>query len=680
VSALLAVLLPAAASAAEPLLDVDAPRLWHRGSDAEVRVAAESLGFAPRHLTLALERDDGVALGPRTVRLDDTDAEPGAPARTVRLPVPADLPSGPATLVVSVAGGPDDVPISARLPVRVVTRWWALGAFAPPLIAIGLALAFRQVIPALVLGVLAGAIIRADFAVGTALLRVLDHDLVQALAETGDADKGHLKIVLFTLLLGGMVGLVARSGGAAGLVQAASRWARTRRSGQVAGWAAGLIIFFDDYANTLVVGPSLRPLTDRLRISREKLAFVVDATAAPIASVALISTWVGYEVGLIGDALETTRLAGADPYALFLQSLAYRFYAWLMLGFVLLVAISRRDFGPMAAAEARAAGGEVLRAGSQPLSRTEEVDAAAAPGLGRALLLGLAPIAAVAGVTFTALWWTGRSALAEAGAPTGTLPAWRVLASVRRLGEVLGEAASFDALLYGAAAGVLVALAAAVALRRLRLDDALRAFTDGVGSMVLAVVILTLAWMIGGVCQDLGTAEAAVQLIGAGLPLRLLPAAVFVVSAAIAFATGSSWTTMAVLVPVALPLAAELSAGIPAAAATEVVVAATGAVLTGAVFGDHCSPLSDTTVMSSLAAGCDHLDHVRTQVVYALVVGGVSLLVGDLAVGFGVPPWLGIAAGLAVLALLVRLLGRRNPPVASEEPARPAVRRRPANL
>ena len=538
-------------------------------------------------------------------------------------------------------------------------------SFVPPLLAIGLALLFRQIIPALVAGVVAGAFLRAEEPSLSPLLRVLDRDLVGALS-----DEGHLKIVLFTMLLGGMVGLIGSSGGAGGLVAAVSRRARTRRSAQLTGWGAGLLVFFDDYANTLIVGPSLRPLTDKLRISREKLAFIVDATAAPIASVALISTWIGYEVGLIGDALANTHLAGQDAYGVFLASLPYRFYAWLMLLFVAGVALSGRELGPMRRAEQRAAGGDVLRPGSQPLSRTDLIEASRIAPPWQAVLLALAPIATVALVTFGSLWATGRQALAGAGEPWGTAPAGEVVSSIEALGRVLGESSSFDALLYGATGGVVVALGAALALRRLDLAEGMDSFVEGVRSMTLAVVILTLAWMIGGVCDDLGTAEAAVAWIGGGLPARLVPASVFLVSALVSFSTGSSWSTMAVLVPVALPLASGLAtaAGWGAADASTLVYATTGSVLTGAVFGDHCSPLSDTTVMSSMAAGCDHVDHVRTQMPYALSVGAVSILVGDLAVGLGLPVWLSLGVGVVLLAGLLWLVAR-PPRAAAQRPS-----------
>ncbi|RMG44066.1 MAG: Na+/H+ antiporter NhaC family protein [Acidobacteria bacterium] len=628
---------PGDSGADEPPLSVEIPAVLLAGVPRAVTVRAEGAGQA-----LKIE-----------ARIDGSGARRSAelPAGAGEVAIDIAAPRGARWLEVTARSADGAEIARIRRPLRVISSFWA---FVPPLLAIGLALAIRQVLPSLLLGVLAGAWLRTGSA-GRAPLRLLDHDLIRAL---NDVD--HLKIILFTLMLGGMAGLIARSGGAGGLVEAVSGWARTRRTGQVSGWIAGLVVFFDDYANTLIVGPTVRPLTDRLRISREKLAFIVDATAAPVASIALISTWIGYEVGLIADALPGTRLAGTDAYGLFIASLPYRFYAWLMLAFGLLVAVTGRDFGPMARAERRAAGGAVLRPGSQPLTRTDLLDGAPASTPRAALWLAVAPILAVVAVTGLTLWFSGRASLAADGDPNGTAPVFSVLLSVRRLGAVIGAASSFDALLYGAACGVLVAVAASVALRRLALGPAIDAFTDGVRSMMLAVMILTLAWMIGGVCKDLDTAGAALAWIGDGFPVRLLPAMTFLLAAAISFATGTSWSTMAVLVPIALPLADRLAAASawPDASASRLLVAVTGSVLTGSVFGDHCSPISDTTVMSSLASGCDHIDHVRTQLPYAAIVAAVAILVGDLAVGFGIPPWLGLLAGIAALFGLLRLVGR----------------------
>ena len=632
-----------------PQMKVSAPRAALRGLPREVVVDAGGVESRPLNVRLTIREPEG------TLRelAAGTLAE-GEDSLALKVTLPSRV-TGRLKLVATAQDSGGVVLAVADASLWAISSLWA---FVPPLLAIGLALALRQVIPALLFGVLAGAWIRDGFSF-KAPLRVLDHDLVRALADTD-----HLKIVLFTLTLGGMIGLIAKSGGAGGMVQAASRWARTRRSVQSAGWLAGLFVFFDDYANTLVVGPSLRPLTDRLLVSREKLAFIVDATAAPVASVALISTWIGYEVGLISDAIAGTTLAGTDAYSVFLASLPYRFYAWLMLAFVLLVALSGRDFGPMRSAERRAASGAVLRPDSRPLSRTDLIDDARPSSPRQAVWLAAAPVLTVALVTALSLWLTGRAALVEAGSPLGTKSWLTVLFSVRGLGAVLGEASSFDGLLYGAASGVLVVFVASILHRRLALGQAMDAFTEGIRSMTLAMMILTLAWMIGGVCTDLDVSGAALLWIGEGLPVRSMPAITFIVAAAISFATGTSWSTMAVLIPVAVPLADRmaLAAEWVTGDVSTLLVAVTGAVLTGAVFGDHCSPISDTTVLSSVACGCDHLDHVRTQLPYAVLVGFVAVAVGDLAVGFGLPVWVSILVGIGILAVFLALFGRCTEP------------------
>ena len=231
----------------------------------------------------------------------------------------------------------------------------------PPILAIAMALVFRQVVPALLAGIWVGAwIVFGDPFSG--LLRTIDKYVVESLADTD-----HTKIVLFTLLLGGMVGVISTSGGTRGLVNAIAPYATNSRRGQVVTWMLGMVVFFDDYANTLLVGNTMRPVTDRLRISREKLAYIVDSTAAPVAAIALVSTWIGYEISLIGQALEKIG-SDAEPYAIFLQSLPYNFYPFLALVFGIMVATTLRDFGPMLKAERRAAAGKIFGDKAAPLA------------------------------------------------------------------------------------------------------------------------------------------------------------------------------------------------------------------------------------------------------------------------------------------------------------------------
>ncbi len=532
----------------------------------------------------------------------------------------------------------------------------------PPLLAIGLALWTRQVVVALMLGVWTGALLLTGNPF-TASLRVGDQYLVGALA-----DHDHASIVLFSTILGGMVGVLSRSGATAGIVHQLRHRVRGRRGGQTATAAMGTLIFFDDYANTLLVGSTMRPLTDRLRISREKLAWLVDSTAAPVTSVAVISTWIGFEVGLIQDAM--SRLGQGDmAYTFFLRTIPYSFYPLLTLFMVYLVSLSGRDFGSMLTAERRTwLTGRVLAPGARPASDLPDGgDLAAAdcePGAVAAAHPALAgiPILAVILTTALGLYFGGLAGARQEGLAHPDLRA------------ILNHADSFQVLMWAALVGATLAVLVTVLARRLTLAQAMDGFVDGARAMLIAVVILILAWSLSAVCAELDTAGFLVEVANGFLSARILPAVVFVLAAAVSFATGTSWGTMAILMPLVYPLGAQLpvSAGYGPAVATAIHLASVRAVLAGSVFGDHCSPISDTTIMSSLASGSDHVDHVRTQMPYALSVAVVALVCGYLPAGFGVSPWISLAGGAGMLMLILWKFGQRveGPPPRDIAPAR----------
>ena len=555
--------------------------------------------------------------------------------RTVRLLV--------AVVLVAATGAALAAGTSAESTGIPAHRGWL--SVVPPLLAITLALAVRQVVVALLLGLWVGAAIVAGNP-WTAFLRVGDTYLVGALA-----DGSHAAIIIFSALLGGMVGILSRSGATAGIVHWLAGRVVGRRAGQTATAGMGTLIFFDDYANTLLVGSTMRPLTDRLGISREKLSYLVDSTAAPVATVAVISTWVGFEVGLIQDAM--VRLGdGEAAYTFFLRSIPYGYYPLLTLIFVYAVSLSGRDFGPMLRAERRAVTrGEVLRPGAQPASDLGELEQEAGAGDGEPahpLVAGL-PIVAVVLTTALGLYFQGRGAARAAGiAEPG-------------LRQILDNADSFAVLTWAALGGALLAGALAVGTRRLRLAQVVDGYISGAKAMVIAVTILMLAWSLSAVCEELGTADYLVEVARQVLSVRFLPAVVFVLAAAVSFATGTSWGTMAILMPLVYPLGVELpqAAGLAEGVAQHIHLAAVSAVLAGAVFGDHCSPISDTTILSSLATGADHVDHVQTQLPYALTVGGVAIVVGYLPVGWGMSPWVSLAVGAVLLALVLWRGGRR---------------------
>ncbi len=524
--------------------------------------------------------------------------------------------------------------------VRVIPAWWSL---LPPLLAIALALLLRQVVLALLGGVWLGAWLIAGGEPFTPLLRVVDTYLLDAYA-----DRDHLQIIGFTLLLGGMLGVITRAGGLKAIVRTLSQRVRSDRSVQLSAYLMGLVIFIDDYANTLFVGATMRPLADRFRVSREKLAYLIDSTAAPVANLALIGTWIGFEVSLIADSFKATGVP-LEPYWAFLMSLPYRFYPIFALAFIAWLLIWRRDFGAMYRAERRArTTGKVLADGASPLASYESAELLPPDHLRGSLWSALLPILVALGGAIGGLFYTGYYGALGAGEPT-------------TLRAVLSNANSYISLTWGALLGCVAAFLCAVPTRALRLREAFDAWLGGVRSMVLAVVILGLAWSIGSVCEALHTAPYLVQALQGNLSPAWLPALTTLTAAAVSFAIGSSWGTMSILMPLAIPLAYNLTAGMDAPTQQFYLIATLSSVLAGATFGDHCSPISDTTVLSSVFAGSDHIDHVRTQLPYALTVGAVAWLVGDVATGFGLPVGAALLLGVALLGVLVRIVGKPTP-------------------
>jgi len=510
----------------------------------------------------------------------------------------------------------------------------------PPLIAIGLALILRQVIPALFAGIWIGAWAIAGFSVlGAleALMTTADTFILEAIAEPD-----HASVVLFTILVGGMVGVISRNGGMMGIVDRIITYANTVGRAMAATVAMGLAIFFDDYANTLVVGNTMRPITDRLGISREKLAYLVDSTAAPVATIALVTTWVGYEVGLIRDAIAGIPGLDLNAYMVFLNSIAYSFYPLLAITMVFTVVGLGRDFGPMHAAEMRARHDGRTAPPSSVANRTADEMADVQPAEGvrcRARNAVLPILTMVIGVV-AGMFITGEG---------------------ETLRAIVGSADPYKSLIWGSLFGSLLAIAMSIGQRVLTLGESVEAWFSGARAMLYAIFILVLAWALSGVTDVLGTADYLVSLVGDRLHPGLLPALVFVVAAATAFSTGSSWGTMGILLPLMVPLAWALMAasGMNGAEHLPILYATVAAVMGGAVWGDHCSPISDTTILSSMASQCDHIEHVRTQLPYALSAGVIAIVFGALPAGFGVPWWVCLPVGLLTVVVLVRLVGKK---------------------
>ena len=520
----------------------------------------------------------------------------------------------------------------------------------PPLLAIVLALAFREVVVSLFFGVWLGAWFVAGLNPISGLWRAVDTFVVPSLA-----DSGHASILIFSALLSAMVGVVSRSGGTLGIVEAVRPLATTPRRAQLATFFAGLTIFFDDYANTLIVGNTFRPISDKLKVSREKLAYLVDSTAAPVVTIVFVSTWVGFEISLIGDGLriaagQTTdpalsiALATASPFTLFLSSIPYLFYPILSLLMVALIIAMQRDFGPMHAAETRArGGGGVFRPGSQLLVNTEETGLDVKEGTPLRWYNAAVPVFTVVLVVLVGLYFDGRR-------PIGPASIW----------DTFGAADPFKAMLWGSLAGCVVAIGMPVSQRIITLKEGLAGWLAGVRAMTMGFVILILAWSLGEVTDQLATARYLTQVLEGGLSPELLPVLTFGTAAIVSFCTGTSWATMTILLPLVIPLIVALggTTGFEDGLGGTLLAGVVSSVLAGSIFGDHCSPISDTTVLSSMSSACDHMDHVRTQLPYAAVVAVVAMLVGHLATSYGMPLWMAYALSVSVLVGTVRFIGK----------------------
>jgi len=514
----------------------------------------------------------------------------------------------------------------------------------PPLLAIAFALIFRQVILSLLLGIYSGAIFIYDYNPLIGFFRLIDQYIINALT-----DVSHIQIVVFTLLFGGVVGIISKGGGTRGIANSLSKFAKTRRSGMISTWISGLIIFFDDYANTLVVGNLMRPITDKLKISREKLSFIVDATAAPVASIFIVSSWIGYEVGLIQDGLNMIN-SNANAYSIFLETIPFRFYPIAMLLFVFMISYSKRDFGPMLKAEVRDTKTGAISPDTN-YSGTDFTDSKdyLGDGVKAKWYNGIVPILVIIFGTIAGLVYTGINSLEEQGITSYGVK------------EVIGSSDSYLALLWGSFAACIVAIVMITAQKILKLRTAIDAWFSGIRSMLLAVIILTLAWGIGAVTNEIKTADYIISLISESINPRFLPVIVFLVCGLTSFATGTSWGTMAIMFPIVIPLSAAVT-GIydyPPADTSLILVGVISSVLAGCVWGDHCSPISDTTILSSMASGCDHIDHVRTQLPYAIVVGIVTMLLGDILTAYGLSPYISLGIIVAVLFGIVNFFGKK---------------------
>lgn len=529
---------------------------------------------------------------------------------------------------------------------------FGLWTILPPIIAIALAFITKNVVISLFIGTLSGCFL-LQITGSNPFMAIIQAflDFVQR-ALNSLADPWNAGIVLQVMVIGGVISLVSKMGGAKAIAESLAKKAKTPRSAQLITWFLGVLVFFDDYANSLIVGPIMKPVADKMKISRERLSFIIDATAAPIAGIMIVSTWIGLEVGLIKDGF-TLIGQEVDAFGVFLSTIPYRFYNILILIFVVATSLLLRDFGPMRKAEINARKGYISDA-SKEITLDKDVEDEMAPKEGVKLSVwnAIIPIGALMISALISFYYSGYTAIM--GGEDVVLQNLMTTspASFTAIREAFSASDASVALFQSALFASIVAIFMAVCKKIFTFSEAVEVWIDGMKGLIITGVILILAWSLSSVIKELGTAAYLVKLLSSSIPQFLLPSIIFILGAVISFATGTAYGTMGILMPLAIPLSYSISPEMG------YVIVGTSAVLTGAIFGDHCSPISDTTIMSSMGAGCDHISHVRTQMPYALSVAAITILFGYIPVGLGLSIWLVLPLATAAIFALVYFIGK----------------------
>lgn len=489
--------------------------------------------------------------------------------------------------------------------------WYSL---IPALLAVGLAFATHNIYLSLGLAVLIGGPL-AKLADADSLTQALTSgvSLSFSLAKDSLLDWTNIQILIFASFVLIMIGVIQGAGGFHALADRLSKYATGKKSTKFMTFLLGLAVFIDDYASTMIVGSSMRPLSDRAGISREKLAFLVDATSAPIAGLAVVSTWIGYEVGLFGQVSESLKL-GQNGYAMFFDAISFRFYCVFMLIFIIVNIFSGIDFGPMRKAEENA----------KPIAPNNRGANAQVTGPNALIWVAIIPFAGLMLYLFAALWFDGKGDELMLGfGSIFSLDYWRTVLSQSENNILILAKASV--------LGLFLSLLLSIVIAKSSISSLLGFLKEGGKRAMLPVVILVLAWSLKSICTELKTGIFLAALLGDVIRPEFFPMCLFLVASLIAISTGTSWGTMAILIPTAIPLAYHLDGNVYGT----VTMISLGAILDGAILGDHCSPISDTTILSSMSSECDHMSHVKTQMPYSLVVGLFAMVFGYLPAAFG---------------------------------------------
>lgn len=502
----------------------------------------------------------------------------------------------------------------------VYATFWAL---IPPLVAIGLALITKEVYSSLFAGILVGALLYSGFTVERTVTHLFEDGIIGALS-----DAYNVGILVFLVILGAMVSLMNKAGGSAAFGRFAAEKIKSRAGAQLATIMLGALIFIDDYFNCLTVGSVMRPVTDKFQVSRAKLAYLIDATAAPICIIAPISSWAAAVTGFV---------EGEDGFSIFIRAIPYNFYAILTILMMVGMVLLKEEFGPMRAHEKNALKGDLFTTPGRPYDfMKEEGVVARGKVIDLILPIGALIVSCVIGMLYTGGFFSGVGFV-----------------------EAFSNSDASVGLTLGSFFGLTITIGLYLARRVLNFHDCMACIPEGFKAIVPAILILTFAWTLKAMTDSLGAAVYVANLVEASAQglLNLLPAIIFLVGCFLAFATGTSWGTFGILIPIVVDVFESTN--------PQLMIISISACMAGAVCGDHCSPISDTTIMAAAGAQCEHVNHVSTQLPYAVTVAVVSF-VTYLIAGFVQSAWIALPMGIlmmmgvmAVIRLVVKTVSTR---------------------
>ena len=500
-------------------------------------------------------------------------------------------------------------------PALYATIW----ALLPPLVAIILALITKEVYSSLFVGIVVGALLYSGFKFEGTVTQIFEGGIIKVLS-----DSYNVGILIFLVILGSVVCMMNKAGGSAAFGRWASQKIHTRVGAELAAIILGILIFIDDYFNCLTVGSVMRPVTDRHHVSRAKFAYLIDATAAPVCIIAPISSWAAAVSGFV---------EGQDGLAIFVRTIPYNFYAILTIVMMIGMVVMKTEFGPMKTHEINALNGDLYTTSARPYENATDDEAPNPRGRVIDLVVPIVVlvICCIISMIYTGGFFSGTdfvTAFSQSDASTG--------------------------LAMGSAFGLVFAIIFYMVRRVINFRDCMACIPDGFKAMVPAIMILTFAWTLKAMTDGLGAAvfvEEAMRSVAGGIEV-VLPAIIFLVGCGLAFATGTSWGTFGILIPIVVAVFEKSS--------PEMMIISMSACMAGAVCGDHCSPISDTTIMASAGAQCDHVTHVSTQLPYAIVAAAVSFVTYIVA-GFVKTAWIALPVGIVLMLIVLFVIKMTNP-------------------